>query len=269
MFEQKNTETRYETKRKASGPWHKDWNFKPYRKWVLHVWNLSGPASGWDRQLQDYYEEQPVFAVLNGMVSGSWQPIHDFCEGHELPCLFPTTDLPAIDETDFYSVYFSKGVSLEADVLAEHFGKPASGRKILQIHRTGEPLGTTAAARLQKRLGETVTTLTLPEQATQVGAELAANAGDYAAVVAWLDAEELKSALPPAGEVVPGLPLYLSSAFIDRPAAIPDALRQADVQIVFTSALPAERRKLLMRSTGWLRAKRIHAPDEEAVQANA
>ena len=75
---QKNTETRNESRRSAHAPWHKEWIFKPYRKWVLHVWELRGAQQSWGDQLRSYYQEQPVFAVLNGVAAGSWAPVHDF-----------------------------------------------------------------------------------------------------------------------------------------------------------------------------------------------
>jgi len=271
FIEQKNTETRYETKRKESGPWHKDWNFKPYRKWVLHVWDLSGPRSGWTEQLQSHYDAQPVFAVLNGMVSGSWQPIHEFCEGQELPCLFPTTDLPFIDESDFYSVYFSKGISLEADVLVEHLrDQEAIEPRILQVYRSGDPLGATAAAQLQKRLGDSVTSLALPEQAGEFReAFQGAQDSESTSVVAWLGENDLQDLFVSESSTASQPAVYLSSSYIDMPQQVPDALDRENAYVLYTSALPSDRRRLLMRSTGWFRAKRIHSPEDQTIQANA
>ena len=94
---QKNVETRNESQRAEHAPWHKEWVFGPYRKWVLHIWELQGPEESWLEQLEAQYRAQPVFALLSGLVPGSWQPVHDFCEGFEIPCLFPITDLPVID----------------------------------------------------------------------------------------------------------------------------------------------------------------------------
>ena len=79
-----------------------------------------GPAASWPAQLQAQYAQQPVFAVLSGMAPGSWQPIHDFCEQNQVPCLFPVTDLPVVDEQSFYTVYLSQGMTLEADAIARH-----------------------------------------------------------------------------------------------------------------------------------------------------
>ncbi len=268
FIEQKNTETRYETKRKESGPWHKDWNFKPYRKWVLHVWDLSGPQSGWAEQLQAHYDEQPVFAVLNGMVAGDWQPIHDYCEQQSLPCLFPTTVLPVIDESDFYSVYFSKGISLEANVLVEHLREQdVEEPQVLQVYRSGDPLGETAATELVERFGDSVTSFVLPEQASDFQGALEAADGDKAtSIVAWLGEQDLEDVLSVDSSSVP---VYLSSSFIDTPQQVPDALDRTNTFVIFTSALPSERRRLLMRSTGWLRAKRIYSQEEQLIQANA
>jgi len=268
FIEQKNTETRYETKRKESGPWHKDWNFKPYRKWVLHVWDLSGPQSGWAEQLQAHYDEQPVFAVLNGIVAGDWQPIHDYCEQQSLPCLFPTTVLPVIDESDFYSVYFSKGISLEANVLVEHLrDQELEEPQILQVYRRGDPLGETVATELVERLGDAVTSFVLPDQESDIHEALQAAQGDKAtSIVAWLGEEDLENVL---GSDASEIPVYLSSSFIDTPQQVPNALDRANTFVIYTSALPSERRRLLMRSAGWLKAKRIYSQEEQLIQANA
>ena len=70
--------------------------------------------------MAEQYREQPVFAVVNGVVPGDWRPLHEFCEEFQVPCLFPTTDLPVIDEEDFYTVYLSKGMVLEGEGIAYH-----------------------------------------------------------------------------------------------------------------------------------------------------
>ncbi len=46
-FEQKNKETRHESYRASNAPWHKAWIMAPYRKWVLHVWDIEGPPDSW------------------------------------------------------------------------------------------------------------------------------------------------------------------------------------------------------------------------------
>ena len=84
--------------------------YKPYRKWNLHIWNLTGDPSSWKSQLEKKYAEQPIFAIIGGY--GNWQPIHEFCEQNRVPSLFPITDTPGISKSDFYTLYFSKGIKL-------------------------------------------------------------------------------------------------------------------------------------------------------------
>jgi len=93
---------------------------KAYRLWQLDVWELHGEADTWGKQLEKYYNERPVFAVIGGIVPDSWESVQIFCENIKLPCLFPQTELPVTDKTFNYSFHFSRGLALEADVVAEH-----------------------------------------------------------------------------------------------------------------------------------------------------
>ncbi len=90
------------------------------RKWELDVWELQGAPETWAAQLDEHYRSQPVFAVVSGLSSSTWEPVHDFCEREQVPCWFPSVDLPPVTAQAFYPVYFSQGVTLEADVLARH-----------------------------------------------------------------------------------------------------------------------------------------------------
>ena len=88
--------------------------YRVSRRWSLHVWELTGPPDTWERQLQRHAAETPVFAILSGLGGRTWAPVHRFCEAAALPCVLPNVDLPVVAEQDFYSVYFSRGVLLEA-----------------------------------------------------------------------------------------------------------------------------------------------------------
>ncbi len=254
---QKNSETRYETKRATSGPWHKDWMFKPYRKWVLHTWELSGPPSSWRGQLEDLYAAQPVFAVLNGLSGGSWEPMHEFCEGNHVPCLFPTTDLPVVDREDFYNIYLSKGITIEAKAVAQKLIDDGVGADaVVQIYSSDNAESRAAAQALRGLLGEGARSV---EKA-------ALGAGDLTApvLVAWLDHEDV-NALPD----IDGQAIYLSGALLaGREGQLNDAIKKK-AWLVYSTEIPGETARLLARSTGWFRFKRIYAPDYEATQANA
>ena len=88
-----------------------------FREWVIDEWNLTGLPSTWERQLEKYYDAAPVFAVVGGYGASSWEPVNTFCERHKLPCLYPSVDLPGRKDDDFYTVYFSRGLLLEADLI--------------------------------------------------------------------------------------------------------------------------------------------------------
>jgi hypothetical protein len=128
-----NAGTRHEIKRAKFSPWHKTWHYGSYRKWQLHVWQLRGNSDSWQTQLRDFYTQQPVFAMINGIGAGNWQPIHDFCKYTALPCVFPSTNLPVTTEEDFYSIYFSRGIALEAETIAKHISQMKGPVSVLQI----------------------------------------------------------------------------------------------------------------------------------------
>jgi len=128
------------------------------RRWRLHVWDLTGPASGWRAQLEQHLAEQPVFAVLSGAGGSNWGPVHQFCEQHAVPCLFPNVEVPVVDEHAFYNLYFSKGVLLEAELIARSILDHATaGRaagpalQVEQVFRAGDS-GEPAAAALKAAL---------------------------------------------------------------------------------------------------------------------
>ncbi len=274
-IKQKNTETRYESKRAANAPWHKQWIFGPYRKWKLHTWKLQGPSSSWNKQLETYYKSQPVFAVVGGVAEGDWRPIHDFCEDNELPCLFPTTDLPVISDSDFYSIYMSKGMYLEGIGIADHINETEiANKKIIQVYRSSDAKAVASADGLRTTLmkrghdikdvsvSSTQQPMLLPESTMY---ELSTSD----VVVMWLtrqEVEELWKKMEPNG--IPEK-LYLSpELYGDLDAKIPDSMLDRTL-FVHSYGLPDKLSRLLIRSTGWLKVRRIYAPEEKRVQANA
>jgi hypothetical protein len=95
------------------------------RKMSLAVWELKGPPATWRGQLEQYYRKEPVFALLAGITTGEWKPVHEFCEANKIPCLFPVTDFPVISTTDWYTQYLSKGYYQEGDAAARFLGNMA------------------------------------------------------------------------------------------------------------------------------------------------
>jgi hypothetical protein len=86
----------------------------------LAVWELKGPVETWRSQLEDYYRKSPVFALLGGISTREWSPIHRFCEYHKIPAIFPITDFPVISTGDWYTMYLSRGLHQEGETAAKY-----------------------------------------------------------------------------------------------------------------------------------------------------
>lgn len=106
---------------------------------ILKQWQLKGAADTWRSQLEDYYKKEPALAILGGMVAGEWAPIHRFCEDKKMPALFPFTDFPVISDSDWYTLYFSKGIYQEGEAAARYLqslGELVKGKRIVQLVRS-------------------------------------------------------------------------------------------------------------------------------------
>ena len=118
------------------------------QRWQLHVWELEGDPSTWKAQLEKRYAARPVFALLSGLGNDQWEPVHEFCARQSIPCLFPNTDVPG-DGENFYNFYFSRGVMLDARVLARYLMDEASRlgiKRVVQVAGSGRAEAVSAAA---------------------------------------------------------------------------------------------------------------------------
>ena len=103
-----------------SSLYKREGTMKGLRTFTLAVWELKGPPETWREQLEEYYRKEPVFALLGGITTREWAPIHRFCEDHLIPAIFPITDFPVISETDWYTLYLSKGLYQEGEAAARY-----------------------------------------------------------------------------------------------------------------------------------------------------
>jgi hypothetical protein len=245
---------------------------------MLDQWLLTGPPESWGGQLEAHYRAQPVFAVLSGIVRGSWAPVHGFCESHEIPCLLPNTDLPAgVGSSDFYTMYFSQGLALEARVVAQDLlRRPAEvpAHRVLQVYRADDSRGVAAAGTLTGAAAETGSRLVVVDWALAAdepcaGEALLQRTREAAAsvVVLWLSRAEVEAVAPALSEGDGRRIVYLSSTLLDAElGAIPGVLRPV-ARIVHPYALPAELQERRRRVDGWLRSRRIEAPGAMRIQA--
>ena len=270
FVEQKNIETRHETERAEHAPWHKEWIFKPYRKWILHVWELKGGRETWPQQLTAYYSKQPVFAILSGVVPGSWQPIHSFCQENQIPCLFPTTDLPVISENDFYPIYMNRGMTLEGEGIAKHIKDGGFAGNVVQVYEADDELAKTAVHSLKAKLRnqEKINWHEI-ELDTSTEKQNEFSLPDSAIVVVWGNSTLLEKARKEINGFNSITRLYLSVTLYGNDIeSIPKQLSD-NTYLINPQEMPDKLSKLILRSTGWLRAKRIYSPNEKRIQANA
>ena len=115
-----NRHLRYDRARPNFSPYHRSPFVPLERFWSFSVLTLTGVNDSWRKQVEDFYQKKPFFAVVSGLVRGSWLPIGEFCDHTRVPCLLPITDLPVAGAQGGYSVYFSEGLTLEAKVLADY-----------------------------------------------------------------------------------------------------------------------------------------------------
>jgi hypothetical protein len=122
----------------------------------LQVWRLQGEPSGWTQQLRAFNASQPVYAVISGAGRARWDPVRDFCEKEAVPCLFPIVDLAPDESRDFYTVYLSRGVPLEARILARHF-EDMEPRPSRVVQLFDDEAGAHSARMLAEQFGDRVT----------------------------------------------------------------------------------------------------------------
>lgn len=247
--ERKNADTRGLLARPGHSPLHRDDFVGAYREWVLDEWHLTGPSGTWRAQLEDAYRERNVFAVLGGIGAGSWQPVHDFCESHHVPCLFPQTELP-VQEPGAYSLYLSRGVAGEAAALARFLRETREDElDVVQVHDGGQE--GRAAAQAFAAAVEGVDGLRLEERSSPEGPE----------PDAWVLWTASLAASPPDGEA----PVYLSTTLLGT-AEVPPAWRPR-ARLVYPYALPGREVARIYRVRAWLRSRGIEDA-EERVQLN-
>jgi hypothetical protein len=243
--------------------------YRVSRRWQLHVWQLTGEPDQWEHQLRTRLAAEPVFAVISGLGGRTWAPVHRFCEAAKLPCLLPNVELPVVAEDDFYPVYFSRGVLLEADLVAGlvtglNIGNRADAsnrprlRRVVQLFRQGD-VGEAAASAL-----DAVATAAGLQTENRPLRAVAADRKDVVAALRGLDRNDaLVLWLRPAdlASLPPEMP-ELSSAIVSgtlgglEHARLPAAWR-SQVRMTYPVDLPQARKVRMNFPLGWFKIKNI------------
>ncbi len=232
--------------------------YRVTRRWQMHVWELTGSPDTWQQQLQAKLIAEPVFAVISGLGGKTWKPVHDFCGREKIPCLFPNIDNPVINENDFYAIYFSKGVTLEAQLIAHQIQrlqtKPGS---VVQIYRNGD-VGVQAANAVQIELEsqkiKVVNRVLKDSLSSESLIEALRGIGENHVLLLWLRQDEL--AYLPA-EAAMSQAIYVSGLMAGlENAQLPKEWRRA-VRMTYPFDLPEGRKVRMNYPLGWFKIKRI------------
>jgi len=259
FFDEKNAAPRGEGNQKmqtsAKGALEKHM-FRVNREWVLHVWELSGPPSTWQQQLDALFAAEPVFAVISGAYGRDYSPVRAFCESRSVPCLFPNLDYaPPVGDDDFHVVYFSRGVGLEADLIAADVATGPATTAMAALYREGDA-GELAAARLAEDLRTQQRALRLLRIPAKAGPEAIRAAikslPPNTSLAVWLRDKDVAELGPAPTGVV-----YLSGILAgDEYTPLPADWRP-NTKVVLTVDLPDVRRVRLDYAHGWFRVRKI------------
>ena len=213
----------------------------------------------------------PVFALLSGISDSTWAPVDAFCQAQQVPCWFPSAPVSTAGAAP-YGLYFSRGVALEATVLAHHLqdggtvAMPRPSGRLFQV-TSGSGAATAAAQAFEKGLrstGRSAHSTELPAEANQARAALrtvlqALQPGDTVAL--WMDSAQLAllDGLAPPDKAQLFISATLTQGGMGRD--MPVAWRPV-LQMVYPYALPQERQANLAYLHSWLKLRDITLVDE-------
>lgn len=265
----KNSGTRREQERATASrrQLYGERHIRGFRTWELAVWRLHGAPDSWTAQLERLYAEGPPFVVVSGAAGSDWPVVHRFCERKELPCILPVAPLPASAGDNFYNVYYSDGVRLEARITARELDAIAqhSPLRTLLLHRD-DTIGRAARDVLLREVaGARAQSLVVRGYA----ADAAPTPGDWRAlvqrthpdvIVAWLDDGPLTALLSGIEGLEHGPQRVLTAAqFTDWSRMHPSPASIERVRHVYPYRVAPAGRAAFPRETVWLKSQQLDA----------
>jgi hypothetical protein len=232
----------------------------------LAEWRLTGDPDTWLTQMQEGYREQPVFALLSGIGTSEWRPVHEFCEQNRVPCILPSVD--AVPATGgHFSVYFSPGVELEAAILAQFLDREPPDGSVIQLF--GDASGRKAAARLSDRLGGAGIEAQ-PRKFRVTAPSLSLHGiSDEDVTLLWLGADELEQL---ASLVEAGLPgdVYFSATLADPSSVkLPQSWRSRVRFVTLDDDISVQTEVARLRLARWLEQQGLAGHNNRRLQADA
>lgn len=236
-----------------------------YRTWETAIWRLTGDPDTWGEQLARYYEEQPAFFVVGSIVEGDYSPIADFCDEKKMPCLLPVTNLPRLtDMENSFTLYFSRGLTLEAEALAIYLSEADMTDDIVQVH-TSDVEGTKSAqafsTQMAKLTKEPVNTF-LVNKTDDLDETLAKALSEKPkSLIFWTgkESEKAVAALNNAdlGETIIYMP---STGLKDIQASLSDDKQDA-IRVTYPYDDPKNYHPESFRIRAWIGSRKLNVPD--------
>ncbi len=265
FVEIKNSLTRNEAERAVINEGHEFGvnRYRAYRRWQHSFWRLEGSPPTWRAQLERYYEDATPFAMLSGSGGSQWSIINEFCEDHQLPCVLPVSNTLAGDGNNFYTLNYSSGVRLEAEVAALHLAKngKAAADDVLIVYSDDES-GRTAVEAFQRiwmrdKKGPAAV-LALRAGATPNSARwkryLTGKPTRF--VVAFVDHKQMRSMMQTLSTDSPTTELvYTAESMMSWNTISPSMPMLSRVMHVYPYSLPTEEQGQFAREQEWLRAQ--------------
>jgi hypothetical protein len=259
-----NAQGRHEERRAKSGPFYKSERHQAYRRLKLNIWELKGTGETWRSQLEEYYRQEPVFAILGGITTGSWAPIHEFSEQHRIPSLFPITELPVVSESDWYTLYFSKGLYQEGETVAKYLHisrKTAPDVKIVQVFRKGQKSAALAQGfgktweKFRRKAPENFELGKGQELNERFWKEIRESQGPEVLLL-WLESDDLVHIESLVQASTRPFMVFVSSSLLGDLSIIPDTMRET-VYLTYPYSLPGENDRRLDVVKRWLKTRKI------------
>ncbi len=240
------------------------------RHWDVDIWELQGAPDTWGAQLLAFQHKAPAFALVSGLGDGRWDPVQDFCESERIPCWFPSVPLvPEGGDSQFYGLYFSQGVALEAHALASYLNEPGPVKgRVVQLLQDGDAARAGAGA-LKRALDSTPEALRGPVRGSEqhvLGAdgavklrEVISGLGSDDRLVLWLGPQELAAL---EGAAPPPCPVFVSTLLAQQHFDRIPAAWHERIRIVYPYELPAQRLTNMATFRSWIAIRSLPLVDE-------
>jgi mono/diheme cytochrome c family protein len=235
------------------------------RKWAVDIWELTGPSSTWAEQLKTRHQQNPVFAIVSGLANDEWQPVQDFCENNKVACWFPSVDLvPNEADKGVYSLYFSGGIQLDAEVIAQHLltstKKPEKIVQIVGANPTARAAAGTAH-NLLTQAGIKVQDIEWDQSSSSQLVNPLKSLESHDTLIVWLNNSELKAFAN--GVSAPSSSVFLSATLVGEFEPTWPADWNKNAWLVQRLEMPQMRAANLSRFKDWIKYRKLTMVDEK------